>query len=246
MSSNSSANDESWRKEIEKAQAGDRQARDRLVTENMGLVYMVIRRFVGRGVDQEELSQIGAIGLICAIDRFDPALPYSFSTYAVPLIMGEIKRFFRSDGMIHISRQIKENARKIAIIREQMKKNENKEPTMEELCRRTGLEYADLIMAIEASATVESISRPVAGDESSSLTLEDQLEDQNHFETPILNKLALEQVMDDLEEDEAQLITLRYMQNHTQSEVAKLMGTNQVAVSRLERKILNKLRRRLA
>ena len=110
MSSSPSAKDENWREEIRKAQEGKREVRDRLVTENMGLVYMVVKRFTGRGVDAEELSQIGVIGLIKAIDRFDVSMPYSFSTYAVPLIMGEIKRFLRSDGMIHISRHIKENA----------------------------------------------------------------------------------------------------------------------------------------
>lgn len=246
MSSSPSAKDENWREEIRKAQEGKWEVRDRLVTENMGLVYMVVKRFTGRGVDAEELSQIGVIGLIKAIDRFDVSMPYSFSTYAVPLIMGEIKRFLRSDGMIHISRQIKENAGKIAIVREQMKKTENKEPTMEELSQKTGLDYEDLVMAMEASAAVESISKPVAGDESSPLTLEDQLENPEHFETPILNKIALKQVLDDLEEEETKLITLRYIQNHTQSEVARLMGTNQVAVSRLERKILSKLKRRLA
>ena len=132
MKNNAATDDTAWRTAIARAQEGDKVVREQLITENMGLVYMVSARFIGRGVEVEELNQIGAIGLIKAIDRFDPSLSFAFSTYAVPLIMGEIRRFLRDDGMIHISRQIKENARKIAIVREKMKKTDNKEPSVEE------------------------------------------------------------------------------------------------------------------
>lgn len=216
-----------------------------LVTENMGLVYMVTKRFEGRGTDREELVQIGAIGLIKAIDKFDPQLPYSFSTYAVPLIIGEIRRFLRDDGMIHISRSVKENAGKIALIREKLKKTENKEPTLEELRELTGLEYEEIVTAMEATSEVDSIFRPIGGEEGDALTLGEKLADEKQFETPIVNSIALQQVMETLEEEENKLIQLRYMQNRTQSETAKLLGTNQVAVSRMERKILTKLRQRL-
>lgn len=247
MKSKEYANEENWRKAIEEAQKGDRKIRDALVSENMGLVYMVAKRFQGRGVEEEELTQIGAIGLIKAIDKFDPKLPYSFSTYAVPMIMGEIRRFLRDDNMIHISRQVKENARKIAIVKEKMKKTENKDPTLAELQRETGLSYEDLVVAMESSVGVESISKPVTGEENAgALTIADQLEDKKHFEGPILNRIALQQVMDELDEGEVRLISLRYMQNHTQSEVAQILGTNQVAVSRQERRILGKLRKKLA
>ena len=240
MKSKEYANEENWRKAIEEAQKGDRKIRDALVSENMGLVYMVAKRFQGRGVEEEELTQIGAIGLIKAIDKFDPKLPYSFSTYAVPMIMGEIRRFLRDDNMIHISRQVKENARKIAIVKEKMKKTENKD-------RETGLSYEDLVVAMESSVGVESISKPVAGEDSAgTLTIADQLEDKKPFEGPILNRIALQQVMDELDEGEVRLISLRYMQNHTQAEVAQILGTNQVAVSRQERHILGKLRKKLA
>lgn len=246
MKSNEYANEENWRKAIEEAQKGDRKIRDALVSENMGLVYMVAKRFQGRGVEEEELTQIGAIGLIKAIDKFDPELPYTFSTYAVPMIMGEIRRFLRDDNMIHISRQVKENARKIAIVKEKMKKIENKDPTLEELQRETGLSYEDLVVAMESSVGVESISKPVAGEDSvGALTIADQLEDKKPFEGPILNRIALQQVMDELDEGEVRLISLRYMQNHTQAEVAQILGTNQVAVSRQERRILGKLRKKL-
>lgn len=211
----------------------------------MGLVYMVARRFEGRGTDREELVQIGAIGLIKAIDKFDPGLPYSFSTYAVPLIIGEIRRFLRDDGMIHISRSVKENARKIAIVREKLKKTENKDPTLEELRELTGLEYEEIVTAMEATSEVDSIYRPLAGEDGDSLTLGEKLADEKQFETPIVNSIALQQVMDTLEENENRLISLRYMQNRTQAETARILGTNQVAVSRMERKILTKLRQRL-
>lgn len=247
MKSKEYANEENWRKAIEEAQNGDRKIRDALVSENMGLVYMVAKRFQGRGVEEEELTQIGAIGLIKAIDKFDPELPYTFSTYAVPMIMGEIRRFLRDDNMIHISRQVKENARKIAIVKEKMKKTENKDPTLEKLQRETGLSYEDLVVAMESSVGVESISKPVAGEDSAgALTIADQLEDKKPFEGPILNRIALQQVMDELDEGEVRLISLRYMQNHTQAEVAQILGTNQVAVSRQERRILGKLRKKLA
>ena len=162
------------------------------------------------------------------------------------MIMGEIRRFLRDDNMIHISRQVKENARKIAIVKEKMKKIENKDPTLEELQRETGLSYEDLVVAMESSVGVESISKPVTGEDSAgALTIADQLEDKKTFEGPILNRIALQQVMDELDEGEVRLISLRYMQNHTQAEVAQILGTNQVAVSRQERRILGKLRKKL-
>ncbi|MCM1107026.1 MAG: sigma-70 family RNA polymerase sigma factor [Blautia sp.] len=244
MKSSPPTEDRAWLTAIAEAQSGDKDTRDRLVDENMGLVHMVAGRFLGRGLDMEELSQIGVIGLLKAIDRFDSTLPYAFSTYAVPLIMGEIRRFLRDDGMIHVSRQVKENARKIAIVREQMKKTDNKEPTIEELKQETRLEYEDIILAVQAG-TVESIQKPLAS-EGRSVTLEEQLEDKRRFESAVLDRIALEQALQELGERESRLIQLRYMEDRTQAEVARLMGTNQVAVSRLEKKVLGQMRRRLS
>ena len=161
-----------------------------MITENMGLVYMVAKRFANRGTDLQDLTQIGVIGLIKAIDRFDTSLSYSFSTYAVPLIMGEIRRFLRDDGMIHTSRQMKEHARKIAIVREQMKKTQNKEPTLQELAEKTGIAIEDLVVAMEAGREVDSFSRPVTENDGKVLTLEEKLEDNHRFETPLLNHIA--------------------------------------------------------
>ncbi len=248
MSSSTSAKEEAWRALLERAQQGDKTARDGLVQENMGLVYMVAKRFADRGVDAEELVQIGAIGLIKAVDKFDPAMGFTFSTYAVPLIMGEIRRFLRDDNMIHVSRRLKEYARKIAIIRENIKKTENREPTIEELCTGTGLPREDLIVAMESAYEVESISQPVSGgsEDARALTIEDQIEDKERFEMPVLNRIALTQAMEELDENEARLIRLRFVEEQTQTQVARALGMNQVAVSRLEKKILIKMKRTLA
>ena len=161
-----------------------------MITENMGLVYMVAKRFANRGTDLQDLTQIGVIGLIKAIDRFDTSLSYSFSTYAVPLIMGEIRRFLRDDGMIHTSRQMKEHARKIAIVREQMKKTQNKEPTLQELAEKTGIAIEDLVVAMEAGREVDSFSRPVTENDGKVLTLEEKLEDMKklHEDMKAANK----------------------------------------------------------
>lgn len=241
MSSSAPAKEENWRRELKKAQQGDKETRDRLVTENMGLVHMAARRFYGRGVDPEELVQIGTIGLITAIDRFDCGQPYCFSTYAVPMIVGEIRRFLRNDGMVHISRQIKENARKIAIVRENIEKTENREPTVEELGRAAGLSQEELLMAMEASAPVESISKPAGED--ASVTMQDTLADNSRFEVQLLDHLAVGQALNKLDKSERHLVELRYQQNRTQAETAACLGMSQAAVSRLEKKVLGKLRR---
>lgn len=241
MSGNASAKEENWRRELRKAQQGDKEARDRFVTENLGLVHMAAKRFYGRGVDPEELLQIGTIGLITAVDRFDCEQPYCFSTYAVPMIIGEIRRFLRNDGMVHISRRIKENARKIAIVREKIEKTENREPTMEELGRESGLKPEELLMAMEASAPVESMSKPTGED--SPGTLMDTLADNSQFEGQLLDHLAVGQALKTLDERERALVGLRYRKNRTQSETAECLGMSQAAVSRLEKQVLGKLRR---
>jgi RNA polymerase sporulation-specific sigma factor len=245
VSTGLSTKEESWRREITQAQQGDRRVRDQLVAQNMGLVYMVVRRFRNRGADEEELSQIGAIGLIKAIDHFDVTLPYTFSTYAVPRIIGEIRRFLRDDGMIHISRSVKQNARKVAMIREQQQKLENREPTMGELQQQTGLSQEELLLALEALQGVDSLAKPIRPEEGKGQTMEEHLEAPEHFEGALLDRLAVRQELGELDESEQNLIRLRYMQGCTQTEAARRLGTNQVAVSRMERRILEKLRRKL-
>lgn len=219
-----------------------------LFEDNMGLIYMVLKRFANRGYDMEELFQVGSIGLIKAVDRYDETQGYAFSTYAVPLIIGEIRRFLRDDGMIHISRQIKDNARKIAIVREQLKKTDNYDPSIDELANACGLEREEVIMAIGTSTAVESIYQPVSGgkmsDAENVLTVADQLADDRNEQETMLNRMAVRQLIEELDGQSKELICLRYLQGLTQMQVAKAMGINQVAVSRLEKKILLQMRKR--
>lgn len=238
--------EEKWRYSIQKAQEGDKDERDALVTANVGLIYMVLKRFSGRGYEQEDLFQIGAIGLMKAIDKFDVSRDLSFSTYAVPMIIGEIRRFLRDDGMIHVSRQIKDNARKIASAKEELIKKNNTDPTIEELAEATGLAPDEILMAIEASTEVESIFQPIgSGNEGSQMTLADQLVDAKKNEQELINRITVMQILEGLEEKDRRLIELRFWEGKTQSESAKLLGMNQVAVSRLEKRILLSLRKLL-
>lgn len=246
MTSSSCTKEEGWRLSIQKAQEGDKTERDALVTANVGLIYMVLKRFSNRGYEQEDLFQIGVIGLLKAIDKFDLERELSFSTYAVPMIIGEIRRFMRDDGMIHVSRQIKDNARKIAMVKEKLKKMNNCDPTVEELAVETGLSVDEILMAIEATTEVESIYQPIgSGGDGSQMILADQLEDTRKNEAELINRITVVQMLDSLEEKDRRLIELRYMEGKTQSESAKILGMNQVAVSRLEKRILLFLRKQL-
>lgn len=243
MGSSVSTKEEKWRLAIQKAQNGDKAERDALVTENIGLVYMVLKRFQNRGLEQEDLFQIGVIGLMKAIDKFDLSRELSFSTYAVPMIIGEIRRFLRDDGMIHVSRQIKDNARKIAMVKEELKKNNNHDPTIEELETATGLRADEILAAMEASSEIGSIYQPIGiQSDGSQLLVADQLEDSKRSELELINRITVVQMLESLQEKERHLIELRYMEGKTQSESAKVLGMNQVAVSRLEKKILLYLR----
>lgn len=243
MTSSVTTKEEAWKLSIQKAQNGDKEERDALVTANMGLVYMVLKRFINRGHEQEDLFQIGIIGLMKAIDKFDVSREFSFSTYAVPMIIGEIRRFLRDDGIIHVSRQVKDNARRIAIVKEEWRKTKSCDPTLEELGQETGLSVEEIVVAMEATTEVESIYQPVGSNkDGSQLVLADQLEDNKTGETELINRITVVQMLDTLEEKERRLIELRYLEGKTQTESAKALGMNQVAVSRLEKKILLFLR----
>lgn len=243
MECNALTKEEGWKRSIRKAQMGDKTARDTLVTGNLGLIYMVLKRFGGRGYDQEDLFQIGVIGLIKAIDKFDVTRDLSFSTYAVPMIIGEIKRFLRDDGMIHVSRQMKDHARKIAQIKEELKKMNNFDPTIEELSEATGLTGDEILMAMEATAEIGSIYQPIGmSNDGNQTMIVEQLEDSRKSESELIDRITVVQLLDRLEWKERKLIELRYMEGKTQSESARLLGMNQVAVSRLEKKILLGLR----
>ena len=226
---------------IKQAHAGDKDAREKLISDNMGLVWSIVRRFLNRGHEGEDLFQIGCIGMLKAIDRFDTEFDVAFSTYAVPMIAGEIRRFIRDDGIVKISRKIKENQMKIMHQREIYINEKKQEPTIEELEKVCDLTKEEIVMAMDASRNVESIDKEMYSKDSA-YTLMDLAEDDTNIEETVLNKIMVQQLMDMLESKERKIINLRYFKNKTQSQVAKEMGMTQVQVSRLEKKILNSMR----
>lgn len=230
---------------IRRSQEGDKGAREALIEENMGLIHHVVKRFLGRGVEAEDLFQIGAIGLMKAIDRFDLGFGVRFSTYAVPMIAGEIKRFLRDDSMIKVSRSLKELAMKTARLREQLLMERGEEPGVEELAERLGVEPEELVQAMDSTTEVESLQKIVYQGDGEGLSLMDKVEQGKDEQEALLHRMLLEQLLDSLEPRERQLIVLRFFQEQTQSQVAKRLGMSQVQVSRLEKKILLTLRNRM-
>ena len=237
---------------IERSHHGDKQAREKLVKENMGLVWSIVRRFAGRGTDSEDLFQIGAMGLIKAIDKFDTSYEVKFSTYAVPMIAGEIKRFLRDDGIVKVSRTLKENWWKIRRETEQSRQKKGRDPNMEELSELTGLDREEIAMSLEAGVEVDSLYRPIHQSDGSETCLLDRVESQGHMgggedmeKEQLLNRVVLEQLLSELEDSERRLIMMRYMQDKTQTEVAGVLGVPQVRVSGMEKKILARMREKL-
>lgn len=236
---------------ILRAHNGDKAARDKLVLENIGLVYSVSRRFAGRGYELEDINQIGTIGLIKAIDKFDDSFDVRFSTYAVPMIAGEIKRFLRDDGMLKVSRSLKENGYRIKKASDELVSQNGREATIEELAAATELSVEDVVMALEANTDVESIYRTIYQNDGNEVYLVDKLSGssgdtvKDEFagaQEQLLNSILLEQLLAELDEMEGKLIMLRYFKEMTQTQVADKLGISQVQVSRLEKKILKKLR----
>ncbi len=229
---------------IKRSHDGDKEAREQLVEENVGLVWCVVKRFYGRGTDAEDLFQIGSIGLLKAIDKFDLSYDVKFSTYAVPMISGEIKRFLRDDGMIKVSRSLKELAYKSVQAREKLTDSLGREPTLEELAEETGVDKEEIVQAMEAGGEVESLYRPIHQKEGSEIRLLDRIEERERREDKILDTMVLKQLLETLDAKERQLIYLRYFADRTQSDVGKIMGISQVQVSRMEKRIIENLRRK--
>lgn len=230
---------------IRLARSGDKMAREQLIKENMGLVYSTARRFAGRGYELEDLYQIGAIGLIKAIDKFDLSFEVRFSTYAVPMIMGEIKRFLRDDGMIKVSRSLKEMAIRVRIAAEKLSGIYGREPTMKELAKEIGAEPEDVVVALEAVSEVESLNKTIYQGDGNPIYLMDKIEEKKDSQAEVVNRLAVEKVMEGLGQTEKRLIHLRYFMERTQTDIARELGISQVQVSRLEKRILNQMREKL-
>ena len=230
---------------IEKSHQGDEEARAQLVQENAGLVWCVVKRFLHRGAEAEDLFQIGNIGLLKAIDKFDLSYEVKFSTYAVPMISGEIKRFLRDDGMIKVSRSLKELAYKSCVCRERLQEDWGREPTITEIASELKVETEELLMAMDASSEIESLHKPIYQKEGQELRLMDKLPEQEEQEDKILDHMLLQELLTYLDKEERRLIYLRYFANQTQSQVGKELGISQVQVSRMEKKILKNLRERI-
>ena len=195
---------------INRAHQGDKLARDKILIENTGLIWSIVRRFLNRGHEGEDLFQIGCIGMLKAIDRFDTEFDVAFSTYAVPMIAGEIRRFIRDDGIVKISRKIKENQMKIMHQREIYINEKKQEPTIEELEKVCDLTKEEIVMAMDASRNVESIDKEMYSKDSA-YTLMDLAEDDTNIEETVLNKIMVQQLMDMLESKERKIINLRYL-----------------------------------
>lgn len=230
---------------LKRMHAGDRKAREELVNGNLRLVLSVIQRFTQRGENLDDLFQVGCIGLIKSIDNFDISQNVRFSTYAVPMITGEIRRFLRDDGMIKVSRPLKELAGKVGAAREKLEADLGREPTVEELARSVGASREEVAASMEAGARVGSIYEPFdAGDESGGC-LADKIAEKTSENDRVLDRIVLAELLSGLGEKEQQIIKMRYFENMTQTVIAGRLGISQVQVSRLEKKILREMRERL-
>ena len=226
---------------LEAARGGDNDACEKLMEDNAGLIWSVVRRYYGRGTDPEDLYQLGCLGFLKAVRGFDPAFGCQFSTYAVPKIAGEIRRFLRDDGAVKVSRSVKERALTIRQARDRLSHTLGREPTLSELCQETGLESEEIAAAEEASLPVAPLQME-AGEEG--FTLESMLGTEG-MEEGVVERLALRGAIDSLPERERQVILLRYYKNLTQDRAARVLGVSQVQVSRIERKAVEHLRERL-
>ena len=222
------------------AQQGDKEAQERLFNENSRLIWSVVRRFLGRGVEQEDLYQLGCIGFLKAVEGFDPEFGTQFSTYAVPKIAGEMRRFLRDDGTVKVSRTLRERAGRIYTARQELRAKKGEEPTLSELAAHLELEVEEIAVAESATAAVASLSSET-GD---GLTLESMLGDEG-MEESLVERLDLKTAMAKLPERERTVLTLRYWRCFTQEQTAKVISVSQVQVSRIERRAVQRLREML-
>lgn len=227
---------------IAKAQQGDETAREILVEENIGLVWSLVKRFANRGYDMEDLFQIGSIGLLKSIEKFDLSYNVRFSTYAVPMIVGEIKRFLRDDGMIKVSRSLKEIAYKARIIKEELVKDLDREPTINEIAAGLDMSVEDVVQAMEANTDIESLNAVIHQGDGKPITLEDKIDESPTEQGNMIDHIVLSQMIEELMPLERQIIQYRYFEDCTQTEISRLLGISQVQVSRIEKRILKKMR----
>ena len=234
--------------DIVEAQNGNKEKMASLVKNNMGLVYSITRRFQGRGFEMEDLNQIGAIGLIKAIKNFDTNYDVRLSTYSVPYILGEIKRYIRDDGKIKVSRSVKELATKINNIKKDYEDKNGRDISVEEIARILQISKEDIVVAMEATSSnlVSSMNEAVYDGNDGKICLGDMLQSKRNEENEITNKLTVEKLINDLNDRDREIILLRYYKGKTQTEVSKKLGISQVQISRIEKKVLCQMRANLA
>ena len=231
---------------IKEAQNGNKEAFEYIINENIGHIWSIVKKFQGRNIDNDDLFQLGSMGLVKAVKNFNFNFNVKFSTYAVPMILGEIKRFIRDDGIIKVSRGLKETAFKAMKAREILIMNGNKEPTIDEIAEYINIDKETIILSMNASQEVDSIDRNLSNDKGKEINVIDTIVSEDDKSEKIVNNILLKQTLKKLEDKEKMIITMRYIEELTQSQVAKKIGVSQVQVSRLEKKILLKMREYMA
>lgn len=230
---------------ISVAKTGNNEAMNKLIEVNTPLVSSICKKFVNRGYEYEDIFQIGSMGLVKAINNFDSSFNVKFSTYAVPMIIGEIKRFLRDDGIIKVSRNTKVLAKKLHYDKEELSKKLDREPTIEELAEYSKVNKEDIIFALESISSMQYLYDTIHQDEGSPVLLIDKLSENGQEDDEMIDKIALKEAINSLDTKSRQIILLRYFKDKTQIQVAKMLGISQVQVSRIEKKVLALMRKHL-
>lgn len=228
------------------AKKGDKAALDKLIEKNLPLVSVISKKFLNRGYEYEDLFQIGSMGLVKAVKNFDDKFNVKFSTYAVPMIMGEIKRFLRDDGLIKVSRSVKNTAKKLHFFKEELSKKLNRDPTVEELAEYSGIDKEEIVFATEASLGLQYLYDTIHQDDGSPVLLIDKISENSDENSEMVDKIALKEALRNLDTKSRQIIMLRYFKDKTQVQVAKMLGISQVQVSRIEKKVLKEMKEKLS
>lgn len=232
---------------ISEAQNGDKNSLSMLVENNLPLVSAISKKFLNRGYEYDDIFQIGCLGLVKAVNNFDSKFNVKFSTYAVPMIIGEIKRFLRDDGIIKVSRSIKNSARKIHYDKEMLTKKLNRDPTIEELSKFSGMNVEEILFATESANNMQYLYDVIHQDDGSPVMLIDKISSENCEEdSKALDRIALKDALNNLDKKSRQVIMLRYFKDKTQVQVAKMLGISQVQVSRIEKKVLKTMKEKLS
>ena len=227
------------------AKEGNTEALNKLIEANLPLVTSISKKFTNRGYEYEDIYQIGCMGLVKAIKNFDEKYNVKFSTYAVPMIIGEIKRFLRDDGMIKVSRNVKSLAKKLHFDKEALTKELNRDPTVEELAQFSGMDKEEILFAVESSASMQYLYEVIHQDDGAPVLLIDKLSENAAEDKNLTEKIALKEALNSLDMKSRQIIVLRYFKDKTQIQVAKMLGISQVQVSRIEKKVLSEMRKQL-